>query len=610
MKKNLVYLIILIAGVFSAASASSQETASLGVEDFSSDISIGSHFFNVKGYRGKVGEYDVLHSGADTTFSLQGNRERNYVAITGDFFDQDDQKYAFNVDVQRIFQTAFSYKKFIHYLDHDPLENQDFATDFNPGRDNQILIEELKSGNTLRLPQLPFLTFKMDYRSYNKRGHRQATTVSKCSECHVSSQNKRVNSTTEDVAFTVAGNAGPATIQYTRLVRSFTEGAAPPVNDYGNGASFFLVKGYAPYSRVPDINNSVHEIKLSSQLPFSSSLFASYQTGEKNNRDTRNDIDYSSAAGRLSTFFFRYFSFDTFYHTYSMHNSTSQGIERDVRRGGIDISTFIKKRLNVKLSYLWENIDRDNFSVNSTNKKIYRLTANYRALRKLRLHFKYEKTKVGDPFVTKDQDFFHLVETSLPQSSDEFYCSLSWAVRQNLSLSSHVRYIKRDNDRYHVDEDRYEFSVSFWYVPIEQLTISGSYTLADNSVDTPLAYKRYHLTDPSSLFLFNDIPYDDQSQSYAVSVSYMLNRRLSLTGEVTYTRSLSEFDSSLDSASVGDLSNIKIHRLDTALGLTYLYSNRLSLYAKYLFREYNDKTNNAFDGQFNAVSIGLNYSFR
>ncbi len=581
--------------------------------ELSVEIGSGLHFFNVSGYRGKVGEYDVLKSGADSTFSVLGRQGKNYFDLNGQFFADDDQKYSFNVDIQRLFQTAFSYKKFIHYLDHDSLSNQDSYTDYNAGQDNHIVIEELKSGNTLRIPQLPFLKLKMNYRSYAKRGTRQATTVSKCSECHVSSRNQRINNQVNDIAFGFEGTVGPATLQYMRHWISFNQNGTAPVNNYGDGASFFLVKGSSPYGLIPETYTSIHDIRVRTQLPLSSSLFASYQTGEKSNRDSDYDIDYHNFAARLSNYLLKYFTVDTFYNQYRMENSTPNAIDRNYKRGGFDVGTAFKKQFNLKLSYIWENIDRDNFYVNYTRKKTFRLMGNYRVLRKLRFHFKYEKTRVGDPFVTENtfttpgMNLPGLTETMLPQSTDLFYSSLSWSIRQNLTLNSSFRYLTGKNDRYQVDTDLSEFNFSIWYVPVEKITLTGSYLISVSNIDTPVSYKRYHSYDLSSLFQYDDIPYDAENQVYSLTMSYLLNYKVSLTGEVTYTRSSSDFDSYLNSQNIGNLSDLKINRLDTALGVTYLYSSRLTLSAKYMFREYNDKNDNAFDGQFNGVSVGLNW---
>ena len=110
-----------------------QTKAPAPASELSVEFGSGLHFFNVSGYRGKVGEYDVLKSGADSTFSIVGNQGKNYFDANGQFFAADDQSYSFNVDMQRLFTTEFSYKKFIHYLDHDTLANQDSYTDNNPG---------------------------------------------------------------------------------------------------------------------------------------------------------------------------------------------------------------------------------------------------------------------------------------------------------------------------------------------------------------------------------------------------------------------------------------------------------------------------------------------
>lgn len=612
---QMLCLLIFIPMACDPVSALAQDTAPAPALDRELSVYFGSglHFFNVSGYRGKVGEYDVLTSGFDSTFSIAGNEGKNYFDLNGQFFSANEQKYSFNVDTQRVFQTAFSYQKFIHYLDHDTLSNQDFYTDHNRGRNNHIIIEELNSGNTLRIPHIPFLKFKMNYRGYTKRGTRQATTVSKCSECHVSSRNQRINNRINDLAFGFEGTAGPATFEYLRHWISFNQNGAAPINNYGDGASFFLVKGNQPYALIPETYTTVHDIKMRTPLPFSSSLFASYQTGEKSNRNSDYEIDYYNLAARLSNYFLKYLTVDAFYNQYRMDNSTPNAIERNYNRGGFDAGSAFKKQFNIKLSYIWENIDRDNFYVNHTRKKTFRLIANYRALKMLRFHFKYDKTRVSEPFVTENTfsapgtNLAGMTQTMLPQSADLFYSSLTWNVRPNLSCNSSFRYIAGKNERYHVDTDRYEFNVNFWYVPTKKITLSGSYMISDHNLDTPVSYKRYHSYDLASLFIYDDIPCDIESQVYSLTTTYLLNHLLSLTGEITYSRSAASFDSYLNAKNVGDLSDLKINRLDTAVGVTYLYSRQLIFNAKYLFREYNDKKNNLLDGQFNGISIGLTW---
>jgi len=573
------------------------------------DASAGFHHYNVKGFRGKLGEYDVLDSGTEARFSLSGTTGGSYFNAHGSILDEDDQTYRFYLDAQRIFQTDLTYRRFNHFLDHDPLANQDSVRDFDVGRDNVITLQEMKAENTLRIPALPFLRFTADYRNYTKRGQRQATTVSKCAQCHVSSRNKRINESTDDITLGVEGTLGPATITYQHLWRSFKEDARAPVNDYGDGASLFTATGPQSYSRVPDSKTRIHKVRLSSRLPFASSLYASYQWGERTNNDTHNDVDFSNVAFRLSKYVSRYLSCDVFYNNYRMDNDAPDGKERDIEKGGINLNGHFIKRTNVKLSYQWENIDRDNFDENSTRKERYRITVNKRILKKFRLHARYEKTKIDDAFITRDDNFNTLVQTSLPKSQDELYISANWSPRAYFSLTTNLRYIKSENHRYEIDEDRYEFVLSFWYVPFEPMTLSGSFTYIDNQVDTPSAYKTYHLRDPESVFLYDRVPYDDRSQAVYFSATYQLNPRLALTGDGGYMWSRADFDTQLDSTNIGEFSDLEIEQLQTSLGLTYLYSRNVLLYAKYIYREYDDKVQNFLDGQFSLISFGVNWTF-
>lgn len=574
------------------------------------DITIGYHSTTVSGNRARVGEYEKLDSGMEARFSLEGRTLWNhYYSIDGDIRDEDDQSYRMHFDTNRLWYSDISYQRFFHYLDHDPLTNQDSYTDFDAHAGNGIVVEEFLAENTIRIPTLPFLNITADYRSYNKRGHRQATTVSKCASCHVSSRNQRIDSSTNDVQVGAEAVIGPATLQYRHLRRDFREHGDAPTAQYGYGASSFNVRGRAAYAKVPDSTTWSHQLTFRTRLPFTTSLYSTYQWGERKNRDTHHDVDFSYFASRLSKYFSRYLSCDVFYQSYHMDSSVPDAIERDRDRGGIDVKLHMLKRTSVKLSYLWEDIDRDNFSEGSTRRSTYRLTVNRRFTRKLRLHGKFEKIDTDDPFVTHDNRFRDYVQTALPRRQHEAYLSLTWMPRHNLSLSSNFRYSRAEYDRYDYDEDRYSFSISCWYAPNERTTLTGAYTLSDTEIDTRSSYKTYHDRDLSSLLVYDEVPYDDRSQSWYLGATYRLTARLSLAGDLTYIRSCADFDTSLDTNNVGEYSDLEINRLETSIGATYLYTNRSSLYATFMFRRYNDREQNRLDGEFSQISVGYNYAF-
>lgn len=611
MKRRCTYycLVVLELLFLYAGRAGGEPTALPEIEEVSAEVSAGYHLYNPKGYRGKVGEYEVLDTGSDATFLLEGRSAGTWFTMSGTALDKDDQTYGLSLDLQRILRSDVAYQRFRHFLDHDLLTNQDSAVDFDRARNNSLTVEEFTADNTLIVPGLPFLKFTGNVRTYSKHGTRQALTVGKCSQCHVSSRNRRIDTSINDVTSGVETTMGPATVKYTHLLRDFTEHGSAPRNNYGDGASSFLVRGMAPYSRVPDSRMTLHTLSLRSRLPLASSLFVTLQHGERENKLTHRETGINTVAARLSKYLSRFLSCDVFYSRHSTNNKTHSGIDHDRKRGGIDINAHPMKQAGLVCSYFWETIERDNAAADSTRRETYRLNYNQRLLRKLRLNLKYQRTRIDDPFITRDRTFSNLVQTSLPKHEDETFASLGWTPRHNFSLHTKLRFTNSRNSRFDVGEDQWEFVISFWYVPYESLTLSGAYTLVANEVDGHGSLKTYHLRSAESLLRYDDIPYDSRSQSWNLSAAFRVTQQISLTGDVSFIDSVADFDKNLGGRNIGAFSDISISQAAASMGIVYAYSRQLSLHAKYLYREYNDHNQSYFDGQVNMVSCGITWSY-
>ena len=134
--------------------------------EFSGTITTGYHAYSNSGYRGKVSEYSVPSSGADVSINLQGSSRKNYFYLSSEMLDQDDQTHQLNFDLSRFLQMDLSYMKFNHFLDHDPLTNQDTVTDIDAGKNNGITVEELEAGSSIRIPSFTFVKFLTNFRTY------------------------------------------------------------------------------------------------------------------------------------------------------------------------------------------------------------------------------------------------------------------------------------------------------------------------------------------------------------------------------------------------------------------------------------------------------------
>jgi len=576
--------------------------------DVSGTLTTGYHAYSKDGYQGKVSEYSVPDSGAEAAIQLHGSNRKNYFFLESEVLDQDDQTHLLNLDLSRYLQMDLSYMKFNHFLDYDPLTNHDDVTDTNPGKDNGITIEEFKAGNSIRLPALPFAKFFANFRTYKKKGSRQSTTAAKnnsCSSCHLNSASKRIDSSTNDIGLGFEADIKNVAFKYEYAGQKFDEDGQAPTANYTSFYPFPL-QGVNPYGDTPDFEKNSHKFSIHSQLPFSSSIFSSYQFGKRTNRDTNEDVDFTSFSARLSKFFSKLLACDIFYGKYTMDNDIENAYERDTARGGIDLKTRFLKRTSGLLSYRWEDIDRENFSVDETKKRTYSASLNTRIIKDLRLHLRYKKTKVRDPFTTENNSFAgDTVLTSLPEKEDQIYASLNWNPVARFSLNSSVRYTSSRNSRYNLDEDLYEFVVSAWYVPFENTTLTCSFTTFKNDIDTGGSYKTFHVDE----LLYRNMPYENASNSFHVAGTYQATSRLALTGDITFTTSTADFDGQLDNNNLGDYSDLDIEQLQASAGFTYLINRNMSLYANYRYSEYNDREDSSFDGKYNLVRFGVNYSF-
>ncbi len=605
-----VVIVACICAGTSAWAEEAQKKDSAKAVEYSFDASIGYHHANVNSYRGKVGEYEVLDPGMEAAFSFEAYTRSKYLDIIGDIKDKHDQRYLLGFDSDRIFQTETSYNRFRHYLDHDPLKNQDFYTDFDAGKTNSITWEEVKSKNTFRVPFVPGLKLTADYRQVNKRGHRQATTVSKCTQCHVSSRNRRINQTIKDIKVGAEMAVGPLTLNYSHLQRNYNEGGSAPIAYYSNAATSFPVKGYNRYNSVSDSRTYVNQIKARVDLPLQSTFYFDYETGKNHNRETRNEREFQSYAVRLATACLKYVSFNFNYYDYDMENDVPNAMERDVTRSGFSFRTISWKKTFLRGSYRVEDIERRNSAEESTLKQIFTLALFSRPHRKLNFNIQYRNEQIDDPFISEQWELIRFTQTSLPTRRDELQLALNWTPRGNLSFSSTIRYGDSESSRYVIDEERLEMIFSMWYAPNDRLMLTASYSLIDTDIDTRAIYKTYHRSGSLSDYLFDrSVPYDDSSHCYNLTINYRLSKRVALTGSATYVDSSADYDSYINTKNIGKFSDLNIERLDTALGLDYLYKPNLSFYTRYNYRDYDDREVSDLDGEAHIISFGVNYSF-
>ena len=337
LKKIGIFLMVFVCALFL-----SNAWAEEGGKDVHIKVKTGVHGAGVDAKtKVKVGEYDVLNTGANPNvdWEISGRINNAYFSGGGTYYEDEDQAYHANIDMQRYVTTEFEYWRFWHWLDHDPLTNLYAAkttkadasnavppfvtyTDLQGGREYGIMRSEMQVKNTLRVPTEKFLSGLpieikpfFNYRKEVRRGERQALTMSKCSACHVVSTGKRVNEYIKDYVggfvATHRNRIGRFTVSYEYLDRKFGENAvAPeitydtPVHPGGKGPIFddrIQYIGRHEYGELPKSRKWSHIAKANAYFPSASTgLFVSGISSRTQNYDEDLRFNLKSIFSRLS----------------------------------------------------------------------------------------------------------------------------------------------------------------------------------------------------------------------------------------------------------------------------------------------------------------------
>jgi len=315
--------------------------------EFNVKIEPGVHYTDYSSSAGKVGEYEFLEkggAGAHADFSATGMDKDVYLDLHGSYYEDNDYMYDLEADLRRIIMEDFSYSRFEHRLDHDPLENLSARSgdkvvggaadeypqnrggpkvsheDLNVGKDYMIHRSELKSDTTLNLPFLPGAKLHFNYRREAREGQRQALTISHCGSCHVTSRGRDINEETRDYKTGASMKFGWLSLAYSYFHRDFQENGATPTNAYDdakhpdgvNPVDFDPRVQYEnatlAYNLVPDSQKDSHLVKVMAKLPQNTTFFGSYihskvENGNNNSNVPTNDsreMDSDTVTARLT----------------------------------------------------------------------------------------------------------------------------------------------------------------------------------------------------------------------------------------------------------------------------------------------------------------------
>ena len=388
-------------------------------EDMSGSVSMKYTGVGHDDSKVKAFEYRDDDSEAGITLDFASRiGKRGMVFFNVDRSTSDDQSFSMSLWTDEHLRITASYNEFVHNLIHDHLTNLEAvaapkvtrSTDFNPDTDFGIVHSEAKARIDYKVNDN--VTFFACYRHQQRKGWKQARTMSKCATCHVVGVDRRIDESTKDFQIGAAINVNNFSLVASHLDRRFTEDGPTPTFEYeeaehpANRTPVFedriqydSVDGPLPFDQVPDVKKRQDTLKIGYKWE-KGNFEVSYSDAEVRNTYWDNSFDYNGGyaafkqrLGEKTTLKLRFRTYeidneDYFYDTiervavagpyvgmtYREYMETEgkifdpdyyrrSAMNRRVNDGIAELRFRYAKRGRLKFGLRYKSVDRDDFEV-------------------------------------------------------------------------------------------------------------------------------------------------------------------------------------------------------------------------------------------------------
>ena len=413
------------------------------------DVTPGYHFIGHDDEMTKVGEYESLSSGAQGEVNVKADIGLFNADVHAFYYDEDEKEWSAYMDMGRVLRVDYSYDSFLHRLQHDYLYKDEprfpknippngvnnglvafnpfwvydpgtnsvslegaqmvAADDMDVGRDYQIFRSHQQAHVKMQLPFFPYIVPEVKVSEENKRGWRQATFMSgKCTPCHIVGVGRRVNEHTGDVTAGFTAKYGIVTASYFHTWRHFDNEAETPqwtfdgvytpnptMNDFFSKRLLYDNER-GGYAEVPDVRKDTDKVKVRVDLPYHTTVYASYVSSDVENNYTNKDYGIDAYSGRITSTLLnnaltvtlkgRYYSIDNddvYVNVAALSNDSAfsasdpspdyngvpistfnytrkSNMSRDVTELGINFRYRLARHYTIRAGYEYTRINREN----------------------------------------------------------------------------------------------------------------------------------------------------------------------------------------------------------------------------------------------------------
>ena len=517
--------LVLVAALSGSVLAQAPQPKTEGI------VTAGAIVGSNEGSQNRLNEFEVAKDGTLPNFAAQvwgNNGSFKFDLLASHGGDNRDQKYAAYLSGGGgRFKASVTLDRFLHRLDHDPLDYMDAgvgnfvvrSTDHDPGTEysttNGLLNTDVSFAATKNVEF--FVSHKMVMRD----GVHQGLTMSHCSNCHVESFGRKLDQTTNTLAAGARISAGRFTANYTYENRTFEENAATPTNTFDNAihpvtlADVFLSRvqyddgdGPLTFDLFPKFTKQTSTVRAAYALPGDGAVSGNFTHSSSNNDYSDFGSTFTGGHARVTIplgkraylkGLFRKYEIETesvfvdvveltapagpaagltYAQQYPgmlpLDYNTESAASRSPTEMALELAFRPGKRSSINLGYEYEEITRESFHVEKSTTNVFKASAYWRPDKTINLRARYEQAMTSDPFANVNAAkpaALQLVPTPGglpfgPQSLQYFEMYNS----RMATLSSHPT-------------DSLFLEGTATWSPSQQVTVSGHYRYRDQSND-------------------------------------------------------------------------------------------------------------------------------
>ncbi|HER63310.1 MAG TPA: hypothetical protein ENO11_04970 [Desulfobacteraceae bacterium] len=383
------------------------------------------------------------------------------------------------------------------------------------------------------------------------------------------SESRDINWESKDLTLGMNSHLGPVEVEYAHNKSIFDPGAGSVLYDYFSSSTVFGRPGDTyPHNVIPETESSGNTLRFHSSYTGQVVASATLSNAENTNNYSGAESDAWKAAMDLRwipdpviSLFFKYR-----HREQDKENPEQVTLVGDVNRITYPVRKPVStrkdlfslsaryrplNRVTLVGNYEFENRERsdvDEWIVLPEDSDVHRvrLTAHARPLNTLKLKAVYDYHAYENPSYNTEPDHANKIRLNATYTpagwiTALFDYSLSLTQREDLHYLQSNQLLSPDEGERDGRTDRFLGNLSFVLSPEVSLTASWAYNRL--KIEQDLAYALRNTTESGrdSPYYDRGVPYTDESNTFALSLYYLLRKDLTLTADLSYTIAEGEY---------------------------------------------------------------------